>query len=209
MSKREKRSVRPARRASRARILAPAALAALLAGPGDAAALADDDPGDPEPAADAALGRLTSPERLREIAARLRLAAAAGAPRLDVTSLGEPGQDDRVVLGVLLPEILVLLSPIERVEFVAGWATSRSPHLRLAIARALRHDGAAGVTPGSLTAIEHLAADPDPSVRAAVVEAAWMRRRVDPARLGAVLSRLAEDENLYVRETARLALGDA
>jgi hypothetical protein len=206
MSKREKRSVRPARRASRARILAPAALAALLAGPGDAAAFVDDDPGDPK-ATDAALARLTSPDKLRAIAARLRLAAAAGPPRLDVATVAGPGQDDRAVFSILLPEILVLLSPIERMEVVTGWAISRSPHLRLAIARALRHDGPAAVTPGALTAIEHLAGDPEPSVRAAVVEAAWMRRRVDPVRLGAVLTRLAEDENLFVRESARLALG--
>lgn len=207
MSKREKRSARRTRRASRARVLAPAALAALLAGPGDAAALADDDP-DPSPS-DAATARLASPDQLRAIVARLRLAAATGAPRLDAASVGEPGQRDRVVLSILLPEILVLLSPIERVEIVAGWATSSSPHLRLAIARALRQGGPTAATPGSLTAIEHLAGDPDPSVRAAVVEAAWMRRGDAPDRLGAVLGRLAEDENLFVREAARLALGDA
>jgi HEAT repeat protein len=207
MSKREKRSARRAPRASRARILAPAALAALLAGPGDVAALVDDDP-DPSPT-DAGLARLTSPDQLRAIAARLRLAAATRAPRQDVASVGAPGQDDRVVLSILLPEILVLLSPIERVEIVAGWATSSSPHLRLAIARALRQGGPTARTPGSLTAIEHLSEDPDPSVRAAVVEAAWMRRSEHPGRLGAVLTRLADDENLFVRETARLALGDA
>ncbi len=63
--------------------------------------------------------------------------------------------------------------------------------------------------PGSFTAIEHLAADPDPAVRAAIVEAAWLRRHESPERLMAVLDRLAEDDNLFVQEVARLALGDA
>ena len=104
-----------------------------------------------------------------------------------------------------LPAILAAMSEIDRIGLIAGWAMSPSPRVRLAIARALRH------TPpsvGSLTAIEHLARDPNPLVRVAIAEAAWLRRREDPARLIAVLHRLAEDNEQFVREVAHLALGD-
>ena len=188
MFKREKpRVVHPSPRYRRARLLAPAALAAVLAGGADAAAdegASDAGSGDEEIAA------LTSHPHLRHLAAH-------------------PDGARRFTLAALLPELLVLMTPIERVEVVAGWATSRSPHLRLAIARALRHAAPEASTPGSLTAIEHLADDPDPLVRAAVAEAAWLRRGEDPKRLMAVLARLADDEDRFVRDTARLALGDA
>jgi hypothetical protein len=170
-------------RARRARLLAPAALAALLTAGGDASA--DGDAG----ASDEDIAALASPTRLARLAEH-------------------PDRARRIRLAGLLPEILLLMEPIARTEIVASWATARSPHLRLAIAKALRYLSARPPTLGALTAIEHLAADPDPSVRAVIAEAAWLRRREDPARLLAVLHHLAEDGNLFVQEVARLALGD-
>jgi HEAT repeat protein len=116
-----------------------------------------------------------------------------------------PDRDRRLALAALLPDVLAWMTPLERVELIASWASSTSPQLRLAIARALRH---APPVPGSIVAIEHLAGDPDPAVRAAIAEAAWLRRRESPDDLIAVLHRLAEDDNLFVQEVARLALGD-
>lgn len=116
----------------------------------------------------------------------------------------DPDRGARLAAG--LPAILMAMSEIDRVGLIAGWAVSPSPRVRLAIARALRH------TPpccGSLTAIEHLAGDPDPLVRVAIAEAAWLRRREDPARLIGVLHRLADDAEPFVRDVAQLALGDA
>ena len=171
----------------RARLLAPAALVALLSGGADAAAT-DESARDGSTEEDAS--SLTSHEQLRRMAEH-------------------PDRDRRLSLAALLPEILAWMTPLERIELVASWATSSSPHLRLAIARGLRHMGPVPPVPGALSAIEHLAGDPDPSVRAAIVEAAWLRRREAPDRLIAVLDRLAVDENLFVREVAQLALGDA
>lgn len=104
-----------------------------------------------------------------------------------------------------LPATLEVIGEIERVNIIAGWAVSSSPRARLAIARALRH---APPAVGSITAIEHLARDRDPLVRVAIAEAAWLRRREDPARLIAVLHTLSEDPQPFVREVAHLALGD-
>jgi hypothetical protein len=181
MSKRETPRAKGGRIRRRAPLLAPAALAALLAGGGDAAA--------------------------RAAPARPRGEATAPITRAQLRRLAEhPDRERRIKLAAFLPEVLARMPPVDRIALVAGWAASSSPYLRLAMARALRH--LAEPTPGAHTAIEHLAGDPDPSVRVAVAEAAWLRRREDPGRLIAVLHRLAGDDNLFVREVARLALGD-
>ena len=169
--------------ARRAPLLAPAALAAVLA-TGDPAS-ADENTRANRAAGDSA--SITSHAQLRRLAEH-------------------PDRERRLSLAALLPEILAWMTPIERVELIASWASSSSPHLHLAIARGLRH---MSPVPGSLTAIEHLADDPDPAVRAAIAEAAWLRRRESPERLVTVLHRLAEDDNPFVQEVARLALGDA
>lgn len=117
-----------------------------------------------------------------------------------------PDPERRVRLASMLPEVLGAMSDLERARFVRDWATSTSGRLRLAMARALRY---APDTPGCITAIEHLAGDRDAAVRVAVAEAAWLRRREQPRRLIAVLHRLSEDDHPFVREVARLALGDA
>jgi HEAT repeat protein len=171
---------RPIRR--RAGFLAPAALAALLAASGNASAASGADNNEDDTS-------LVTHAQLRRMAEH-------------------PDRERRINLAALLPEVMLWMTPIERTELVSSWAMSSSPHLRLAIARALRYMPPPR-TPGTLTAVEHLAGDPDASVRVAIAEAAWLRRREDPDRMIAVLHRLAEDHNLFVREVARLALGDA
>ena len=184
MKKREKtRHTRSSILRRRAPLLAPAALAALLAGPASAA----EDVARDVSAAEERGAIETSHEQLRRLAEH-------------------PDRERRVALAALLPEVVAWMSPLDRIELVSSWATSDSPRLRLAIARSLRH---LMPVPGSVTAIEHLATDPDPAVRAAIAEASWLRRREDPERLIEVLHRLAEDDNLFVQEVARLALGDA
>jgi hypothetical protein len=163
-------------------ILAPAALAGLLAG-SDVAPVeaAPDQEGRANPGA---YDRWVSLEREAD----------------------HPDPERRVRLAAQLPSELAALSDLERARQVASWSTAASPRVRLAIARALRYSPRA---PGTLTAIEHLAADRSPSVRVAIAEAAWLRRREHPRRLIHVLHRLADDDHVFVREVARLALGDA
>lgn len=183
---RRRRPPRPPRRrrATTAAILAPAAVAALLA------------VGDPAAAFAADTGRP---------AGEARSALPSGAAQL-AREAEHPDPERRVRLASALPEVLSAMSDLERARFVRDWATSPSGRLRLAMARALRY---APDTPGCVTAIEHLAGDRDAAVRVAVAEAAWLRRREQPRRLIAVLHRLADDDHPFVREVARLALGDA
>lgn len=176
---------RPRRRRGRG-FLAPAALATLLAGGGGAAL------GEPDGERGGEDGEREGGRRAWQEWELRRIA-----------DLPDPDLGARVASG--LPAILAEMSEIDRVGLIAAWAVSPSPRVRLAIARALRH------TPpsvGSLSALEHLARDPSPLVRVAVAEAAWLRRREDPARLIAVLHRLADDHEQFVREVAHLALGD-
>jgi hypothetical protein len=164
-------------------LLAPAAVAAMLAAGDPAAAFA----GGPSTVASAAR---------QHLAGSHQLAAEAQ----------HPDPERRVRLASALPEVLGAMSDLERARFVRDWATSTSGRLRLAMARALRY---APDTPGCITAIEHLAGDRDAAVRVAIAEAAWLRRREQPRRLIAILHRLSEDDHPFVREVARLALGDA
>jgi len=178
--RRRRRPPRPHRRRATAAILAPAAVAALLAAGDPAAAFADDP---------AVAVRATLPPDAQLVA-----------------EAQHPDAERRVRLASALPEVLGAMSDLERARFVRDWATSPSGRLRLAIARALRY---APDTPGCITAIEHLAGDRDAAVRVAIAEAAWLRRREQPRRLIAVLHRLSDDDHPFVREVARLALGDA
>ena len=174
------------RRRSAAAFLAPAAVAALLAAGDPAAAFAEGSPVD-------------------RAAAATRQAPPPGAFQL-AAEAQHPDPERRVRLASALPEVLAAMSDLERARFVRDWATSPSGRLRLAMARALRYTPD---TPGCINAIEHLAGDRDAAVRVAVAEAAWLRRREQPRRLIAVLHRLSEDDHPFVREVARLALGDA
>ena len=183
--RRRRNPPRPPRRRRRATaaILAPAAVAAMLTA-GDPAAAFAADAGSP--------------------AGETRTAPPPGAAQL-VREAEHADPERRVRLASALPEVLSTMSDLERARFVRDWATSTSGRLRLAIARALRY---APDTPGCVTAIEHLAGDRDAAVRVAVAEAAWLRRREQPRRLITVLHRLADDDHPFVREVARLALGD-
>jgi hypothetical protein len=182
MSRRRRPPSRRRRRA--AAFLAPAAVAAMLAAGDPAAAFAE---GGPTSATATARHHLPG---------GYHLAAEAQ----------HPDPERRVRLASALPEVLGAMSDLERARFVRDWATSTSGRLRLAMARALRY---APDTPGCITALEHLAGDRDPAVRVAVAEAAWLRRREQPRRLIALLHRLSDDDHPFVREVARLALGDA
>ena len=164
-------------------MLAPAAVAAMLAAGDPAAAFA------------------AAPTPINET----RGATPSGAAQL-MREAEHADPERRVRLASALPEVLSAMSDLERARFVRDWSTSTSGRLRLAMARALRY---APNTPGCVTAIEHLAGDRDAAVRVAVAEAAWLRRREQPRRLIAVLHRLADDDHPFVREVARLALGDA
>jgi hypothetical protein len=179
--RRRRKPPRPPRRRrspAAAAILAPAAVAAILAA------------GDPAAA----------------FAANATTTLTRAAPGIELTREAEhPDPERRVRLASSLPDVLSAMSDLERARFVRDWATSPSGRLRLAIARALRY---APDTPGCVTAIEHLAGDRDAAVRVAIAEAAWLRRREQPRRLIAVLHRLADDDHPFVREVARLALGD-
>lgn len=180
--RRRRRQPPRSRRRRAAAVLAPAAMAALLA-VGDPAAAFAADAGHPGTSA-----------------------RSAAPPAARLTSEAEhPDPERRIRLASALPEVLAAMSDLERARLVRDWAASPSGRLRLAIARALRY---APDAPGCISAIEHLAGDRDAAVRVAVAEAAWLRRREQPRRLIAVLHRLSEDDHPFVREVARLALGD-
>jgi hypothetical protein len=176
-------------RARRTRLILPAALAALLGSGGDLAEPVERD-------ADAIDAADESSEAAAWAGAEphLRRAAEATDPEL------------RVRLAGLLPSALARMPDLDRVRVISSWATATSPLLRLAMARALRY---APPAVGLHSALEHLSRDPDPAVRVAVAEAAWLRRREAPGRLITVLQRLAVDQHVFVREVARLALADA
>ena len=68
------------------------------------------------------------------------------------------------LLGKTLAAALVELSPFDATYLVTTWAVSDDPLRRIAVATALAH----AMPVGARTALEHLARDPDPDVRAAV-----------------------------------------
>jgi hypothetical protein len=109
----------------------------------------------------------------------------------------DPAQGDR--LASHLATALDWMTSFERTELVADWSTSQSGDLRLAIARVLAHSSS---VVGSLSAIEHLASDPDPGVRMAIARAAGARAAEAPVRLDAVLARLSGDRDGGVRQIA-------
>jgi hypothetical protein len=169
-------------RRRRARFLAPAALAALLSGGDGRAEVESEEEGwAASPPVVICEGRLRQLAENRDPEVRIRVAG-------------------------YLPAAMEWMSGWERTEIIAGWATAASPRLRLAIARALRY---APPAVGDRSAIEVLSRDPDPDVRVAVVEAAWLRRREAPDRFIRVLEALADDPDPMVRSVSHLALGDS
>jgi hypothetical protein len=94
-------------------------------------------------------------------------------------------------------------SPVERIQVVCEWAVSDQPSLRAAIARAL-----VSPTPAFVTdlAIESLAGDADPEVRALALTAAAAHFEEAPQHYRGVAEKLANDEARAVRRVARAIL---
>ena len=109
-----------------------------------------------------------APERICMILRRLALIATAlGA------DLPDEGRLDGLVRS--LTSVLEQIGPLERTQVVAEWATDLHAGVRLVVARALSAPLPAVSAP---LAIEHLARDPSPRVRAAAeVAAKWIRCR--------------------------------
>lgn len=149
---------------------------------------------------------------LRHLVAKLTvLALATGAattahasitvdatPELDASLTLDRGHldadDAAATLGRSLALALVGMRPLSATHLVATWALSDEPVRRHAVACALEWTFP---LVGDVEAIEHLARDPDPTIRAAVARAAWMRRTPH------VLHRLVTDPDPYVRDIAR------
>jgi hypothetical protein len=148
---------------------------------------------------------------LRHLLAKLTvLALATGAatghaattvdstPELDASLVLDRGQldahDVASTLGRSLALALTGMRPLSATHVVATWSLSDDPVRRHAVACALEWPFP---VVGDAVAIEHLASDPDPSIRAAVARAAWMRSHTQ------VLDRLTADADGYVRDIAR------
>lgn len=190
----EARAVSAPSRENRARLVAPAELAALLEDT-DAPVI---EPGE----VDAGAARPDGDSAAAEVAGSSLVATEARLRRL--AEHGDP--EVRAQVTGWLPAALEWMSQLERIELVAGWAMAASPHVRLVLAQALQ---AAPATVGLHSALEALAVDPDPRVRLAVAEAAWVRRFEAPARLMRLLDLLAHDRDDATRSVARHALGIA
>ena len=103
-----------------------------------------------------------------------------------------------------LTEALLDAGGITRTRVASEWALSDSPAKRIAIAGALSHDF---YCLGADVVAEHLSADPDPEVRAAVIQIAAARMREDPAHYGNLLETLSSDPVPSVRSAARNIAG--
>jgi hypothetical protein len=180
------------RRWARRHLFAPAAVATLLGG-ADAPLAERQDPQENSEHERADVRPAGAGSRPRDIAGELGLAAMAE-------------DDDREVqarAAAALASAMERMTGFERAELVASWASSFSPGLRLAIARALCY---APPTVADLVAIEHLAADRVSAVRLAIAQAAWLRRAEAPDPLGAILGQLARDPDRAVRLLAEFVL---
>lgn len=129
-----------------------------------------------------------------------RLGAAAPTPADRGTAAAAKKRSGRA-----LARTLSRMRPLARTHMIAHLALREHPAERLALAEALAHSGVDAL--GVHSAIEHLARDPAPQVRRAAARAAWARFSRDPARLVAVLDRLAGDADPEVRALVRLAGG--
>jgi len=87
----------------------------------------------------------------------------------------------------------------ERTETLSTWATSPDPNERRAIAEALA-TGAGNL--GALSAVQHLARDPDETVRAAAVAAAAARLERATKRYAAIVRAACSDPSRRVRAVA-------
>jgi hypothetical protein len=93
---------------------------------------------------------------------------------------------------------------ITRTRVASEWALSDSPAKRVTIAQALSSDF---YCLGADIVADHLSADPDPEVRAAVVQIAAARMHENPEHYGNLLEILTSDPVLWVRSAARSVVG--
>ena len=123
---------------------------------------------------------------------------AAEAPELDATLTLDRGHldafDAASTLGRSLALALAEMRPLAATHVVATWSLSDDPVRRHAVACALEWTFP---LVGDALAMEHLATDPSPDIRAATARAAWMRGT------NHVLDRLVGDPDAVVRDIAR------
>lgn len=108
-------------------------------------------------------------------------------------------------LGRGLARRLEALAPLERVDVLCSWTTSRHGGLRLAAALILTESLDVVGAPGCL---EHLAGDPLPAVRARVANAAVVRHHRAPRLCRRVLLDLASDRDPGVAHAAQRGLAN-
>jgi hypothetical protein len=123
---------------------------------------------------------------------------AAEPPELDATLVLDRGHldafDAASTLGRGLALALAEMRPLSATHVVATWSLSEDAVRRHAVACALEWTFP---LVGDSLALEHLATDPNPDIRAATARAAWMRRTTH------VLDRLVGDPDPEVRDIAR------
>jgi hypothetical protein len=105
-----------------------------------------------------------------------------------------------------LSRALYLASPAERIEVVCNFAIAEAPAERLAMARAL--SSSVPVLVADL-ALQQLASDAQPEIRAAALRAALNRLEEDPATYRRLAEELVTDSDRNVRRAARRLLARA
>ncbi len=113
-------------------------------------------------------------------------------------------RDAALTLGRSLALALGEIRPLAATHLAATWALSADPVRRLSLAYALEWTDTAKPLVGAGLVIEHLASDPDPSIRGAAARAAWARRTTGGD--AGVLARLSDDPDPDVRAIALRAL---
>lgn len=103
-------------------------------------------------------------------------------------------------LGRGLALALERMRPLSATQLVTSWSLSVDPVRRLAVANALEWSFR---LVGDDVVIDHLARDPDPTIRGAAARAAWARRATGGD--AGVLARLADDPDPQVRELVKAA----
>jgi hypothetical protein len=108
----------------------------------------------------------------------------------------------RVIGSRVTAGLLSRMTELERVAVVLDWSLAEDASVRLAILRALAHGDR---VLGADLAVEHLAMDESPAVRAAVADAAEARFHDDPLLYGNVIKKLSADGTRSVRRAASRA----
>jgi hypothetical protein len=105
--------------------------------------------------------------------------------------------DASAMLGRSLAQALTEVSPLHATQLATTWALSEDTLRRAAVARSLEW-----TFPllGDSVILDHLSRDPDPAIRAACAQAAWVRRATGGD--AGVLERLASDGDPEVRSIA-------